>query len=88
MECGTLNSITTSKYHHAKNKRAAVHGLNTKAERSMINSGLSVTGMQKFVESLEVSPVSARASKKRERDIGAIKKKVAKTFCLDATELG
>ena len=88
MECGTLNSITTSKYHHAKKERAPVHGLNTKAERSMIHSGLSVTGMQKFVESLEVSPVSATASEKREREIGVIIEKVAKTFCLDATELG
>ena len=44
----------------------------------MIHSGLSVTGMQKFMVSLEVPPVSARTLKKREREIGVTIEKVAK----------
>ena len=36
----------------------------------MTHSGLSVTGMQRFMASLEVPPVSASTLKKRERDIG------------------
>ena len=43
--------------------------------------------MQKFMTSLEVPPVNARTLKKREREIGVTIEKVAKTSCLDATEL-
>ena len=58
-----------------------------KATGAMIHSGLSVTGMQKFMVSLEVPPVSARTLKKREREIGVTIEKVAKKSFLDATEL-
>ena len=70
MECDTLNSIKTSKSHHIKKKRAPMYDVNTEPAGAMIHSGLSVTGMQKFMASLEVTPVSARTLKKSERGIG------------------
>ena len=60
-----------------------MYDMNTKAAGAMIDSGLSVTGMQKFMASLEVLPVSARTLTKREREIGVTIEKVAKKSCLD-----
>ena len=73
VECGALNSIKTSKSHHVTKKGAPVYDVNTKAAGAMIDSELSVTGMQKFMASLEVLPVSARTLTKRERKIGVTK---------------
>ena len=84
---GALNSIKTSKSHHVKKKGAPVYYLNTKAAGAMIHSGLSITGMQKFMASLEVPPVSVKTLKNREREIGVTIENVAKKSCLDATEL-
>ena len=86
VECGALNSIKTSKS-HVKKKGAPVYDVNTKAAGAMIHSGLSVTGLQKFMASSEVPPVNARTLKKREREIGVTIEKVAKKSFLDATEL-
>ena len=77
VECGALNSIKTSKS-HVKKKGAPVYDVNTKAAGAMIHSGLSVTGLQKFMASSEVPPVNARTLKKREREIGVTIEKVAK----------
>ena len=85
VECGPLNSIKTRKSHHVK-KRAPVYDVNTKAAGGMIHSVLSVTGMHKFMASLDVPPVRVRTLKKREREIGITIEKVAKRSCLDATE--
>ena len=60
-----------------------MYDMNTNAAGAMIDSGLSVTGMQKFMASLEVLPVSARTLTKREREIGVTIEKVAKKSCLD-----
>ena len=87
VECGALNSIKTSKSHHVKKKGAPVYYLNTKAAGAMIHSGLSITGMQKFMARLEVPPVSVQTLKNREREIGVTIENVAKKSCLDATEL-
>ena len=87
VECGTLNSIKKSKSHHVKKKGAPVYYVNTKAAGAMIHSGLSITGIQKFMASLEVPPVSVQTLKKREREIGVTIENVAKKSCLDATEL-
>ena len=67
MECGKLNSIKTSKPHHVKKEGATVHDVNTKAAGTMILLGLSVI-RQKFMTSLEVTPVSARTLKKGKRN--------------------
>ena len=64
-----------------------MYDVNTKAARAMIHSELSVTGMQKFMASLEAPPASARTLKKREREIEVTIEKAAKKSCLDATEL-
>ena len=87
VECGAFNSINTSKSRHVKKKGAPVYDVNTKTARAMIQSELSVTGMQKFMASLEVPTVSVRTLKRREREIGVKMEKVAKKSCLDATEL-
>ena len=60
-----------------------MYDVNTKAAGAMIDSGLSVTGMQKFMASLEVLSVSARTLTKREREIGVTIEKVAKKSCLN-----
>ena len=80
MECGALNSIKISKSCHVKKKGAPVYDVNTKAAGAMILSELSVTGMQKFMASLEVPPVSARTLKKREREIEVTIEKAAKNL--------
>ena len=67
VECSVLNSIKTSKSHHVKKKGAPVYYVNTKAAGAIMHSGLSVTGMQKFMVSIEVPPVSSRTLKKREK---------------------
>ena len=64
-----------------------MYDVNTKAAVAMIHSGLSVTGMQKFMASLKVLPDCGRTLKKREREIGVTVEKVAKKSRLDATEL-
>lgn len=48
---------------------------------------LSVSGMQKYMANLEISPVITRALKKKEREIGVTIEKIAKKFCLNVTEL-
>ena len=69
MECGALNSMKTSKSHHAKKKGAPVYDEDAMAAGAMIHSGFSVTGMQKFMASLEVPPVIVRTFKKTEKEI-------------------
>ena len=86
MECGVLNSVKTSKCLHVQKKVAAVYNVNIKVAGAIIHSGLSVTGMHKFMAS-SLAPVSTRALKKREREIGVTIENVAKKYCLDATEL-
>ena len=80
VECGTLNSINESKFHHTKKKGAPLYNVNTKAAGA-ICSGLLVTGMQKFMTSSEVPTVSAKTLKKREREIGVTIKKGARKSC-------
>ena len=46
-----------------------------------MHSGLSVTGMQKFMANLEVPPVSAITLKKRKIEIRAAMEKVVKKSC-------
>ena len=71
---------------HVQKKVAAVYNVNTKIAGAMIHSGLSVTEMHKFMAS-SLAPVSTRALKKREREIGVSIENVPKKYCLDATEL-
>ena len=80
VECGTLNSIKTSKFHHTKKKGAPAYHVNTKAAKFIIHFELSVTGMQKYMASLELPPVSARTLKMREIEIGVTIEKVAKNL--------
>ena len=87
VKCGALNNTKTSKSHHLKKKGVPVYDVNKKAAGAMIHSGSSVTGMQKFMASLEIPPVSARTLKKRERETGVTIEKVTIKSCLDATEL-
>ena len=70
VEFGALNSIKTRKSSYVKKRGAPVDDMNTKAAGATIHSGLSVTGMQKFMESLEVPPFSVRILKLRESEIG------------------
>ena len=58
-----------------------------KGSRSYDTFRIISTGMQKFMESLEVPPVSARTLKKREREIGVTIKRVVKKSSLEVTEL-
>ena len=51
---------------------------NAKAAGAMTYSGLIVTEIQKFMASLEVSPISATTLKRRKRKIGVTIEKVAK----------
>ena len=67
MECGKLNSIKTSKPHHVKKEGVTVHDVNIKAAGTMILLWLLVI-RQKFMTSLEVTPVSARTLKKGKRN--------------------
>ena len=60
VEHGALNSIKTRKSSYVKKRGAAVDDVNTKAAGATIHSGLSVTGMQNFMENLEVPPFNAR----------------------------
>ena len=76
MEYGTLNSTKSSKSHHVKKRGAPVYDVNTKTVGAMINSVLSVTGIKKFMASLEVPPVSAKALKKKGKRNKSNKRKI------------
>ena len=57
-----------------------MYDVNTKAARTMIHSGFSVTGMKKIMESLAVPPVSARTLKKKEKEMGITIEKLPKNL--------
>ena len=60
--------MKTSKSHQQKKIGAPVYDENAMAAGAMIHSGFSVTGMQKFMASLEVPPVIVRTFKKTEKE--------------------
>ena len=47
-----------------------IYDVNTKAAAAMINSGLSASGTQKYMSTIEVRPVTAKTLKRHEREIG------------------
>ena len=53
-----------------KEEGAPAYNVNTRAAGAMIHSGSSVTGMQKYMKSLEVPPIIVRTLKKQERETG------------------
>ena len=73
-----LSRTKTSKSHHVKKEGTPVYDVNTKTAGAIRNSGLSVTGMQKYMASLEVPTVSASILKNREIEIRVTIEKVVK----------
>ena len=67
VECGTLNSIKTSKSHHVLMKAKLVYRVSANNAGAMIYSGLSYPGKQKSFVEPGVPPVKSRTLRKREK---------------------
>ena len=83
--CGCSTKISTSKTHFAKEKTQhcgrPAYDINTKSSLAVLSSGLGLTQVAKYLQAINVPPISLKSQKKREREIGPIVERVAKESC-------
>ncbi|KAL5019190.1 hypothetical protein ScPMuIL_004912 [Solemya velum] len=86
--CGTLNSITTSKSHHAKESKRGVpaYDVNTKAALGMYHAGVGQTQVASFLSTLEIEGLHAKSMKARELEFSEHMKAVAQASCDEALQ--
>ena len=86
-ECGELNKIQTGKFHRQKRKGVPIYDVNTKMAEGILHGGLSFTGAERFLATLQIPPPDQKTMKRREREVGSAVENVADNICKSAQEL-
>ena len=86
-ECGELNKIHTGTCHREKNKGLPIYDVNTKMAEGILHGGLSFTGAERFLATLQIPPPDRKTMKRREKEIGSAIESVTENSCKNAQEV-